>query len=334
MALVTVMQPNAGGDDVDGRPVANGATGRFVDGVFTSEAGARRWRLWIPGAYDGRTRLPLVVLLHGCTQDPDDIARGTRVTELADKLNLLVLLPEQPETANPKKCWTWYDAAHQRRDAGEPSLIAGMTRQTLGDWAVDSQRVYITGISAGAAMASVMAIAYADVFAAAGLHSGIPYRAAANVMEGVAAMTRGASDPVQLATTAMADMGPRARAIPAIIVQGLADAVVKPVNAEHTRDMWLTMNALVRRDAAPAVRPTAEQRSEAGGLGVITSCYPSRQVTTGCEVTTVFVEGLGHAWSGGSKAGTFTDERGPDATDVILKFLLTQRMPAPNAVRP
>jgi poly(hydroxyalkanoate) depolymerase family esterase len=336
--VVVAVTPNVPEADISERPVASSAAGRFVDGVFTSDAGSRRWRLWVPAGYDGRTRLPLVVLLHGCTQDPDDIARGTRVTEQADKLNLLVLLPEQPASANPKKCWNWYDAAHQHRDAGEPSLIAGTTRQTLGGWSVDSQRVYVAGVSAGAAMASVMAIAYPDVYAAAGLHSGIPYRAAANVMEGVAAMSRGASDPTALGTTAIADMGPRARAIPVIIVQGAADPVVKPVNAEHTRDMWLAMNDLSlgadARKAAPA-GPMSEQRYESGGLRVIESCYRSRAGKTGCDVITLFIDGLGHAWSGGSRAGTFTDERGPDATEAILRFLLEQRMPgAADARRP
>jgi poly(3-hydroxybutyrate) depolymerase len=201
---------------------------------------------------------------------------------------------------------------------------------------VDPQRVYVAGISAGAAMASVMAIAYPDVYAAAGLHSGIPYRAAANVMEGVAAMTRGASDPNALATTAVADMGSRARAIPVIIMQGAADPVVKPVNAEHTRDMWLAMNALslgAGARAATPTTPTNEQRHESGGLGVVESCYQSRAGATGCDVMTLFIDGLGHAWSGGSKAGTFTDERGPDATEAILRFLLAQRLPGATDAR-
>jgi poly(hydroxyalkanoate) depolymerase family esterase len=327
------MTPNAKWTGADERPAAQAAAGRFVDGEFTSADGARRWRLWVPAAYDGGARFPLVVLLHGCTQDPDDIARGTRVTAHADRLNVLVLLPQQPEAANPKKCWNWYEAAHQHRDSGEPSLIAGMTRQTLGAWSIDPHRVYVAGISAGAAMASVMAIAYPDLYAAVGLHSGIPYRAAANVMEGVAAMSRGASDPGKLAATALADMGSRARAIPAIIVQGAADAVVKPVNAEQTRDMWLAMNAMALGEPASPARTAAEQRSDIGGLSVVTSCYPPPRSATGCEVTTMLIEGLGHAWSGGSKTGTFTDERGPDATDAILTFLLAHSMPAPNAAR-
>ena len=302
------------------------APGRFVEGAFTSDAGTRRWKLWVPSGYDAARRYPMVVMLHGCTQDPDDLARGSRATAHADSGGVLVLLPEQPESANPKKCWNWYDPAHQRRDAGEPSLIAGMTRQVMREWAVDPQRVYLAGISAGAAMASIVAVSYPDVYAAVALHSGIPYRAATNVMEGVGAMAKGAADTARLARDAHEAMGTRARPIPAIIVQGEGDPVVRPVNAVQTRDAWLAMNALARGNGA---RESQARRTEssAGGLSFTKECFGE---STGgvCEVETVLVAGLGHAWSGGSKLGTFTDERGPDATAEILRFLIAHRMPA------
>jgi poly(hydroxyalkanoate) depolymerase family esterase len=300
--------------------------------------------LWVPGGYDKSRRHPLVVMLHGCTQDPDDLARGTRVTDQADRRGVLVLLPEQPASANPKKCWNWYDPAHQQRDRGEPALIAGMTRQVVGDWAVDPQRVHLAGISAGAAMAAVVSVAYPEVYAAVALHSGIPYRAAANVMEGVGVMTTGAPDTPRLARLAYDAMGARARAIPAIIIQGAADPVVKPINATHTRDMWLAMNALARngatggRSVADTSHVTPGQRTEtpAGGLNTVTECY-GPQAGNECEVELITVAGLGHAWSGGSKLGTFADERGPDATDAILRFLLAHPMTkssAPNVIKP
>jgi poly(hydroxyalkanoate) depolymerase family esterase len=294
----------------------------------------------VPSGYDAAKRHPLVVMLHGCTQDPDDLARGTRVTEHADRRDVLVLLPEQPASANVKKCWNWYDPAHQQRDAGEPALIAGMTRQVMADWAVDSQRVYLGGISAGAAMASLVVVAYPELYAAVALHSGIPYRAAANVMEGVSAMTTGAPDTPRLARTAYEAMGARARPIAAIIVQGAADPVVRPINALHTRDLWLAMNALARGgkpDAATSQVASGRVETQTGGLDAVSECYGPRAATNECEVETLTVSGLGHAWSGGSKLGTFTDERGPDATDEILRFLLAHPMPAhtgPDARRP
>jgi poly(hydroxyalkanoate) depolymerase family esterase len=346
-AIASAMtMPNGGSDAAP--------AGHFVDGTFTSDAGTRRWKLWVPRGYDATRRRPLVVMLHGCTQDPDDLARGTRVTEHADRRDLLVLLPEQPVSANVKKCWNWYDPAHQARDAGEPALIAGMTRQAMQSWAVDSSRVYLAGISAGAAMASLVAVAYPDVYAAVALHSGIPYRAASNVMEGVAAMSAGVPDPLRLARAARDAMGARARVIPAMIVQGAADPVVKPVNALHTRDLWVAMNALVSgKMGEPPVQVAPARRAESrvAGLDVVTECYgprtasertasertASERTASECEVETLTVAGLAHAWSGGSRLGTFTDERGPDATDEILRFLLAHPMPAagaPNAARP
>ena len=304
------------------------AEGRFVDGVFSSDAGTRRWRLWVPNGYSPSQRLPLLVLLHGCTQDPDDLARGTRVADHADRLSVLVLLPEQPASANIKKCWNWYDPKHQRRDAGEPALIAGATRQVMNEWSVDARRIYVAGISAGAAMASVMAIGYPDVFAAAGLHSGIPFAAASDVMQGVGAMANGAPDTERLARAAFDAMGARARSIPVIIVQGAADGVVRPVNATNTRDSWFAMNALAAGDrtaATPIVRRTT---AAAGGLAYTKECVGSATADGTCAVVVVMIDGLGHAWSGGSSSGTFADERGPDATAEILSFLLARSMPA------
>lgn len=321
-----------GGSDVasTGASLAGTAgVGRFVDGTVSSDAGTRRWRLWVPDGYDASRRYPLIVMLHGCTQDPDDLARGTRVTAHADRNGMLVLIPEQPESANPKKCWNWYDPAHQRRDAGEPSLIARATRQVMDAWSVDVRRVYVAGISAGAAMASLVIVAYPEVYAATALHSGIPYRAASNVMEGVGVMGKGAGDVQRLAGLARDEMGARARRIPAIIIQGTDDPVVRPVNAAQTRDVWLAIHGLM--DGGPPAAAPARVEAEAGGLAVTRECYQATAGSGACDVETLMVTGLGHAWSGGSKAGTFTDERGPDATAEIVRFLLAHPMPAPGA---
>ena len=313
------------------------STGRFVDGTVSSAAGVRRWRLWVPAGYDASRRFPLVVMLHGCTQDPNDFARGTRVTDHADQQGVLVLLPEQPDSANPKKCWNWYDPAHQRRDAGEPSLIAGATRQVAAAWSVDTRRTYVAGISAGAAMASLVAVAYPELYAAVGMHSGIPYRAASTVVEGVGVMANGAGDTRRLAQLAWEDMGSRARRIPAIIVQGADDPVVRLVNATHTRDVWLGMNSLVGGGEASAQAAARRTDGNVGGLAVTRECFGERDGSRGCEVELLMIAGLGHAWSGGSTVGTFTDERGPDATAEMLRFLLAHAMPptaTPNAAKP
>ena len=337
-ALLAARPMTSGGSDAapaPGRSLSAPVTGRFVDGTFTSDAGTRRWKLWVPSGYDAARRHPLLVMLHGCTQDPDDLARGTRATIHADRSSVLVLFPEQPESANPKKCWNWYDPAHQRRDVGEPALIAGMTRQVATEWAVDSRCVYLAVISAGAAMASIVALSYPDVYAAAALHSGIPYGAASTVMEGVSVMARGVPDTTRLAQSAYDAMGARARPVPAIIVQGADDPVVRPVNATQTRDAWLAMNTLTRgrrRDAVDGEGHGRRTESSIGGLSVVRECFGESSAGE-CEVETLLVSGLGHAWSGGSKLGTFTDERGPDATQEIMRFLLAHRLPEARTPR-
>ena len=339
LGAVGVVMPNGGSRaaPTGGEPApAVTAAGRFVDGTYTADAGTRRWRLWVPNGYDASRRAALVVLLHGCTQDPDDLARGTRVAEHADRLGVLVLLPEQPASANVKKCWNWFDPAHQRRGTGEPAIIAGMTRQVTREWSADERRVYVAGISAGAAMASIMAIAYPDLYAAVGLHSGIPFGAATDVMQGVGAMANGAPDTDRLARTAHEAMGRNARPVPAIIIHGAADAVVRPINATHTRDPWVAMNALaLGLPAGGSASSTAS--AQAGGLSYAREHVRLRRGDANAEVVVITVDGLGHAWSGGSATGTFADERGPDATAEILAFLLAHSMPAapaPNARQP
>lgn len=191
-------------------------------------------------------------------------------------------------------------------------------------------------------MAAVVVVAYPELYAAVALHSGIPYGAAANVMEGLSAMANGVPDARRLARAAHDAMGTRARPIPAIIVHGASDPVVRPINAVHTRDLWLAMNAMARggNDSLAEASPiAADRRTEmhVAGLDAVRECHGPRDAGGECEVVTLTVAGLGHAWSGGSTLGTFTDERGPDATDEILRFLLAHRLPArtaPNATRP
>jgi poly(hydroxyalkanoate) depolymerase family esterase len=292
--------------------------GQFVMREITTEHGQRRYKLFIPGSYNGSKGLPLVVMLHGCTQDPDDIARGTRMNDLADEKSILVAYPEQPEGANPKKCWNWYDPAHQKRDQGEPALIAAITRQVMAAYRVDADRVYVAGLSAGGAMAVAVAFSYPDLYAAVGTHSGIHYGAATTVVEALAAMQgRSGGEPPGLASTAKAAMGTRARSIPGIVFQGATDAVVNPNNAEQ---LVAQLSALYG--------PTLEQETIAPTVesGVSTEGYHYRHVTYGRGDATVelwLVQELGHAWSGGSSDGTFTDSRGPSATNEMLRFFLS-----------
>ena len=288
------------------------ATGQFLWREITTPSGARRYKLFVPSRYDGSAAMPLVVMLHGCTQDPDDIARGTRFNELAEEKSVLVAYPEQPESQNPKKCWNWYDPAHQKRDSGEPALIGGITRQVLHDYRVDSRRVYVAGVSAGAAMAVIVALVYPELFAAVGLHSGIAYGAATNVMEALSAMQGKGPDSVVLASRAREAMQGNSWAIPAIIFQGGSDRTVNVANSAQLVAQVLSMQG-------------GHAGEPAGKSSGITADYHYSRVVHGAGDSTVelwVVDELGHAWSGGSSDGSFTDTHGPNASSEMMRFFL------------
>jgi poly(hydroxyalkanoate) depolymerase family esterase len=303
-------------------PMRNG--GQFVTRAITTEHGERRYKLFIPGKYSGSTALPLVVILHGCTQDPDDIARGTRMNDLADEKSVLVAYPEQPESANPKKCWNWYEPAHQKRDEGEPALIAAITRRAMADYRVDGRRVYVAGISAGAAMAVTVALSYPELYSAVGSHSGIPYAAAANVMEALAAMQGKGSKASALALSAKTAMGARARPISAILFQGGSDHVVNALNADQLATQLAAQGATSGKEVV--AHPT-EKLEAAGGYHY--SRVVHRSGNTSVEVW--IVDELGHAWSGGSTEGSFTDKNGPNATSEMMRFFLEHPRSSPGS---
>ena len=317
-ALTMASSLGAGGCAPAGAPAAPGpadpaaAPSSFEWATYAGPAGTRRYRLFVPGGYDAARPAPLVVMLHGCTQDPDDFARGTRFNRLADSARVLVAYPEQTAALHPQKCWTWYDPAHQRRDAGEPAIIAGITREVMARYAVDPARVYVAGVSAGGAMAVNTAAAYPELYAAAGVHSGIPYGAAGEVAGALALMREGPADPQALAEPAREVLRGAGRDwLPLIVFHGGADAVVSPENGRQLMAQWASAGG-----AKDSVRETVSH----GGLTATREVFgPAGELW--------IVEGLGHAWSGGSPEGTYTDPRGPDASREMLRFFLSHPLP-------
>jgi poly(hydroxyalkanoate) depolymerase family esterase len=281
--------------------------GKFIEAVYTNAAGSRAYKLYIPSRYQGQA-LPLIVMLHGGTQTPDDFAAGTRMNLIAEEQTCLVVYPAQPSHANPAKCWNWFRANDQRRGRGEPSLIAGITRQVLHDYSVDPQRVYVSGLSAGAAAAAVMGATYPDLYAAVGVHSGLACGAADDLISAFAAMRGGSqySYPSNEATDILEDRQPF---VPTIVFHGDRDNIVHPRNADHVISRSLRASKWqkkVERGCVPNGHAyTRTIHIDANGRAMLEQWC---------------IHGAGHAWSGGSPAGSHTDPRGPDAAREMLRF--------------
>jgi poly(hydroxyalkanoate) depolymerase family esterase len=285
------------------------AKGKFLSLSFRNEAGTRAYKVFIPGSYHGRPS-PLVVMLHGCTQSPDDLAAGTRMNALADELTFLVAYPEQPVTANLLKCWTWYNRRDQQRDHGEPSLVAGITRQVMKDYAVDSRRVYVAGVSAGGGAAAILGEVYPDVYAAVGVHSGIACGVAHDAISGLAAMKTGHAGGL---LAHIAELGAEHRPVPTIVFQGDRDTTVNPRNADHFSAAIAAAESkkqIHAGDVRNGHSYTQTTFADAGGRTVLEQWM---------------IHGEGHAWSGGSTAGSYTDPEGPDATWEVVRFFLSYR---------
>lgn len=287
---------------------------RFREGAYRGEHGARRYRLYVPDSPGPDS--PLLVMLHGCTQDAVDFAAGTRMNALAEEEGFLVLYPEQPVEAHPKRCWRWYEPEHQSRGRGEPAILAGLVREVAGAHEVSRGRIHLAGISAGAAMALVVASAYPELFGSVASHSGIPYAAARSVEDGLAVMTGGGPAAEVLARRLQeARRTANASLPPLVVFQGTADEAVHPANAGRTVKAWLH----AARGEAP---PEPDERREGetpDGRAWVCLVWRARDGKPRVEQWTV--RGLGHAWSGGSDAGSYADPRGPDASREILRFV-------------
>jgi len=281
---------------------------RFIEGTYSNPAGSRAYRLFIPSRYQGQP-LPLVVMLHGCTQSPDDFAAGTRMNFIAEEQTCFVVYPAQRGDANQSKCWNWFRTADQQRGGGEPSLIAGITRQIMRDYSVDPKRVYVGGLSAGAAAAAIMGATYNDLYAAVGIHSGLACGAASDMPSAFAAMRQGGGPGRRV----ISDGGPP---VPTIVFHGDRDMTVHPNNGDQILEQ--------------SVRTTSTQKQVHRGQVAGGHAY-TRTIHTGASGRGIFehwnIHGAGHAWSGGSPAGSYTDPRGPDATREMLRFFLEHSLP-------
>ena len=291
--------PAAGAAANDAAASAAAPAAAFIAGVHTAQPGSRAYKLFVPSGHEGKA-LSLLVMLHGCTQDPDDFAAGTRMNEAAARDGFFVLYPAQAAEHNPQRCWNWFKHNHQSRDRGEPALLAGMTAEVVNRYGIDRQRVYVAGLSAGGAMAAILGDAYPDVYAAVGVHSGLATGSARDVASAFAAMQGRAA--------------PRARSgarPPTIVFHGDQDRTVHPVNGEHVLA------------AGAAIAVTEEV---AGHQGRAYTQRIHRDAAGRAQSEHWVVHGAGHAWSGGSTRGSHADAQGPDASAEMLRFFRQHRL--------
>jgi poly(hydroxyalkanoate) depolymerase family esterase len=295
--------------------------GNWTSGTVSNAAGSRDYKLWVPAAYNGKRALPLVMMLHGCTQSPDDFATGTHMNSLAERQGFLVVYPEQPASANLYKCWNWFDPAHQTRDGGEPSLLALIVKQVSASHRVDARRIFVAGSSAGGAMAVLMGAVYPDIFAAVAVHSGLAYKAATGVSEGFNAMKRGGADPAHLGQLAYQAMGDARHMMRLIVFQGAQDSAVSPLNAEQVITQWARTNDYVD-DAQD--NESVDDKADKIVEGVVPGGYAYERFIYNDHAGRPLMERwlvreLKHAWSGGNGA-SYTDPKGPDASLEIWRF--------------
>ena len=279
---------------------------QYLSRSFDCAAGRRNYKLYIP-RHPQTARRTLLVMLHGGTQDADDFATGTRMNALAEEQGFIVAYPNQSKAANVRLCWNWFTPENQMRGRGEPAIIAGITSEIVAEYAVDPTRVFVAGLSAGGAMAAVMGATYPDLYAAVGVHSGLPYRAAADLSSALAAMRGDARLRGRWSSNSHAtgDSSPR---VCTIIFHGDADHIVHPSNAE---------SLVQAKGAGERVERTEAQHGTRAHTRTVT-----RDKIGAVVIEQWLVHGSGHAWSGGSPDGSYTDCYGPDASREMLRFFL------------
>lgn len=296
--ILARLRPNAG-ETAPQSPQPGNAN--FFEDQFTCVAGSRQYMIYLP---QSAPKVPsgLIVMLHGCTQNPRDFAAGTQMNELAEQHGFIVVYPHQSRGENAQSCWNWFRRGDQRRDMGEPAILAGLAQTVAAKHGIPETKIYAAGLSAGAAMAVILGETYPDVFAAIGAHSGLPAGSAKDVPSAFAAM---AGNGVRASTGSGAG-------VRSIVLHGTADATVHPGNSQQIVQRLL--------DQGPRQTIQTEERGQARGRGY---CRTVTIDSTGAALVEHWeVEGLGHAWSGGSACGSYTDAQGPDASAEMVRFFL------------
>ncbi len=289
---------------------------QFLKGTLKSSQGHHDYRLYIPSTYaqavEEGLRLPLVVMLHGCTQSPEDFAVGTRMNELAEEHQCLIVYPSQPTSANMNRCWNWFKPTDQQQGQGEPAWLAALTQSLIKDYAVDSLRVYIAGLSAGAAMAVIMAETYPNLYAALGVHSGLAYRSASDLPSAMMAMRQGGS--------AAPKSVENHKFVPIIVFHGDQDHTVSIRNGGQI------VEAAKERLQAQKTDLNIQQHKQCSEQNCRSTQLQICDTSGVSQLEYWKIHGAGHSWAGGSSAGSYTDPKGPNASKEMLRFFLNHSL--------
>lgn len=298
--------------------------------TYSSPAGNLPYVVYTPLNYREGKPVPLLVMLHGCTQSAADFAAGTQMNLVAEEHNFIVVYPQQVRKNNSLYCWNWFDLANQSRDHGEPAMIVGIVQDILQNtvqWTIDTARIYVAGISAGAAMSVILGATYPDIFAAIGIHSGFEYQALKSHRGALTISKRGGPDPIQQGRAAYEAMGSYARIVPTIVFHGTKDSVINVTNGDQVVQQWMQTDTLASHDTyvadfnAPAT--TTTYKIPTGYAYTVYTWQNSR----GKTIQEYWkVNGLGHAWSGGNSSGSYTDSRGPSASQALYAFFMRHSM--------
>lgn len=296
--------------------------GQFISYPF----GGRDNMLFIPSAASSSTPLPLFVMLHGCTQDPSDFADGCKMNTYGEQYDIFVVYPEQPSSANIDKCWNWFEPQHQARGSGEPALIVSIAQSVMAKYNIDNSSVYAGGLSAGAAMSDILGVTYPDFFRGVTVGSGLEYKAATTATGAYIAMDEGGPNPTTQGEVAYAAMGKYAQTLLVLVTHGTADYTVFPINGQQVAYSYAkNLDYVVGNGTSHGYitsTPTTTTPGQVPGGHAYTTYTFADSKSGVTYIKYITVNGMAHAWSGGSSSGTFTDPEGPDASMIMIEFFL------------
>lgn len=282
--------------------------------------------LYVPSAASSGTPLPLFVMLHGCTQDPTDFADGCKMNTYGEQYDIFVVYPEQPTSANIDKCWNWFETQHQSRGSGEPELIVSIAQSVMAKYNVDNSSIFAGGISAGAAMADILGVTYPDFFRGVTVGSGLEYKAATSATGAYIAMDEGGPNPTTQGGVAYNAMGKYAQTLLVLVTHGTADYTVFPINGQQvTYSYAKNLDYVVGNGTSHGYitsTPTTTTPGQVPGGHAYTTYTFADSKTGVTYIKYITVNGMAHAWSGGSSSGTYTDPEGPDASLIMIEFFL------------